>query len=502
MPAPETDSLDGAADPAPDGAISASVTSGDSATRPAAGSGERRTDSDRWMDDALQRRASPGPMGVFSPALEIPRRIQRFISTTPGLMTAVSALLVLAIIAAGGAMAGQATNQQGDLNTLVNRTEPVSFAAQDLYNSLSVADSVATTGFVEDAAGAADYQSSYREALDTASRAVVRAAAGIDDPSSREMELILEIQEKLPRYTSLITEAGVNNRQGLPVGGAYITQASSMMQDDILPAAGELHTRTSSEVGRQQIALTQPNWFALSGLVAAVVLLIIAQFYLAAQTNRRINPGYLAATVLMTIAMLWAGGSALNTWTNGSRGLDGTTQPLEALTTLRIEVQQTRTSEALGLVQRDYNDSDRSSFSDQIASIDAALEQLRPSISDRDAVDEARENLRSWDSAHADMLSLVREGDYAAAIRATVGDSPTVANDGSGTSAPPTVTESYQALDGNLRTLIDDTREQLREYLSDSRAAAQQVTSIVILLGLVSALCVIQGTRPRLQEYL
>ena len=253
---------------------------------------------------------------------------------------------------------------------------------------------------------------------------------------------------------------------------------------------------------RQQIALPHLNWFALSGLVAAVVLLIIAQFYLAAQTNRRINPGYLAATVLMTIAMLWAGGSALNTWTNGSRGLDGTTQPLEALTTLRIEVQQTRTSEALGLVQRDYNDSDRSSFSDQIASIDAALEQLRPSISDRDAVDEARENLRSWDSAHADMLSLVREGDYAAAIRATVGDSPTVANDGSGTSAPPTVTESYQALDGNLRTLIDDTREQLREYLSDSRAAAQQVTSIVILLGLVSALCVIQGTRPRLQEYL
>ncbi|HIW91965.1 MAG TPA: hypothetical protein H9870_09930 [Candidatus Corynebacterium avicola] len=454
------------------------------------------------MDDALQQRVGTGRLGVLSPALDAPRRFLKFISTTPGLMTVISGLMVLAIIAAGGAMAAQSANQQGDLNTLVNRTEPVSFAAQELYNSLSVADSVATTGFVEDATGPVDYEPSYREALDTASRAVVRAAAGIDDPSSREMELILEIQEKLPIYTSLITEAGVNNRQGMPIGGAYITQASSMMQDDLLPAAGELHASTSSEVGRQQLALTQPNWFALSGLVAAVVLLIIAQFYLAAQTNRRVNPGYLAATVLMTIAMLWAGGAALNTWTSGARGLDGTTQPLEVLTSLRIEVQQTRTSEALSLVQRDYNDVTQSSFSEQVASIDADLEQLRPSISDSDAVDDARENLRGWDNAHADMVSLVRQGDYAAAIRATVGDSPTVSNDGSGTSAEPTVTESYQALDENLRTLIDDTREQLREYLSDSRAAAQQVTSIVILLGLVSALCVIQGIRPRLQEYL
>lgn len=496
MPVPETSTPTEAVDPAAVGERNDDSTGSD-LPQEDIGPGGRREDADQWMDDTLQTRVGTNRLSIFTPALEIPRRFHRFVSTTPGLMTVISVILVLAILAAGGAMAGQAANRQGDLNTLVNRTEPVSFAAQELYNSLSVADSVATTGFVENAAGGVDTQSSYREALDTASRAVIRAAAGIDDPSSREMSLILEIQEKLPMYSSLITEAGVNNRQGLPVGGAYITQASSMMQDEILPAAGELHSSTSSEVGRQQIALTQPNWFALSGLVAAVVLLVIAQLMLAAKTNRRINPGYLAATVLMTIAMLWAGGSALNTWASGSRGLDGATQPLEVLTSQRIAVQQTRTTEALSLVQRDYNSGNQTDFSQQVAAIDRELEKLRPGIGEREALDEARENLRDWDSAHADVVSLVRQGDYTGAIRATVEDGEAVGSDDA-----PSVSESYQALDDNMRVLIDDTREQLREYLSDSRVAAQQVTSIVILLGLISALCVIQGTRPRLQEYL
>ncbi|WP_420098372.1 hypothetical protein [Corynebacterium sp.] len=489
MPVPTRDSRDGAADPASTGTFTTPDTEATSADTGASsiGPGGRRQDTDRWMDDSPTDGAGSRRLSVFTPALEVPRRFRRFVSTTPGLLTVVSVILVLAILAAGGAMAAQSSTQQGDLNTLVNRTEPVSFAAQELYNSLSVADSVATTGFVEDAAGGADTDPSYREAVDIASRAIVRAANGIDDPSTREMALILEIQEKLPIYTSLITEAGVNNRQGNPVGAAYVTQASTMMQDEILPAAGELYSNTSSEVGEQQLALTKPGWFALSGLVAAVVLLVIAQFWLAAHTNRRINGGYATATVLMTVALLWASGSALTTWTDGTRGLDGTAQPLETLTSLRITVQQARTTEALSLVEREYSDATQNDFSGQVSRIDRDLETLRTTVGDRGVLDEARENLRAWDNAHAEMLAYVQQGDYSAAIGATIGDSDL---------------HPYQRLDGNLRSLIDDTREQLRSYLADSRVSAQQVSALVILLGVISALCIIYGTRPRLQEYL
>lgn len=486
MPEPKSDSRDGAADPAPTGMFTDSAEQDSTSS---IGPGGQRRDTDRWMDESAAEGSASRRLSVFTPALETPRRFRRFVSTTPGLMTVVSVILVMAILAAGGAMAAQSAQQQNDLNTLVNRTEPVSFAAQELYNSLSVADSVATTSFVEDAAGSADTRTSYREAVDTASRAIIRAANGIDDPSTREMALILEIQEKLPIYTSLITESGVNNRQGLPVGAAYITQASAMMQDEILPAAGELYSNTSSEVGEQQLALTKPGWFALSGLVAAVLLLLVAQFWLAAQTNRRFNGGYASATILMTVALLWASGSALTTWTDGTRGLDGTAQPLETLTSLRIAVQQTRTTEALSLVRREYTDEAPQSFSDQVTMIDSELENLRDVAGDRAILDEARENLRAWDSAHASMLAHVQQGDHSEAIATTVGA-------GSDTAHP------YQQLDENLRVLIEDTREQLRVYLSDSRVSAQQVATLVILLGLISAMCIVYGTRPRLQEYL
>lgn len=481
MPVPTRDPSDGATDPASTGTF---MTLDENT---AIGPGGRRQDTDRWMDDTTTDGQGSRRLSVFTPAMEIPRRFRRFVSATPGLLTVVSVILVLAILAAGGAMAAQSSQQQGSLNTLVNRTEPVSFAAQELYNSLSVADSVATTGFVEDAAGGADTNASYREAVDIASRAIIRAANGIDDPSTREMALILEIQEKLPIYTSLITESGVNNRQANPVGAAYVTQASTMMQEEILPAAGELYSNTSSEVAEQQLALTKPGWFAMSGLVAAVLLLLVAQFWLAAQTNRRINGGYAAATVLMTLSLLWAGGAALTTWTDGTRGLDGTAQPLESLTSLRITVQQTRTTEALGLVQREYTDDTQTNFSDQVTRLDSGLEALRNTVGDREVLDEARENLRAWDNTHAQMLAHVQQGDYAAAINATIGDSDT---------------HPYQQLDENLRSLIDDTRDQLRTYLADSRVSAQQVSALVILLGVISALCIIYGTRPRLQEYL
>lgn len=459
---------------------------------PPQGQGTPRRDADRWMDeDALTDR--PRRLHIFTPLVEAPRRFLRFISTTPGLLTVVSVVLVAAIIAAGGAMAASSGNRQGELSTLVNRSEPVAFAAQELYNSLSVADAVATTGFLADSSRSAETRQDYRTAVDTASRAVIRASNGIDSPSSREMALILEIQEKLPSYVSLITEAGANNRQGYPVGAAYITQASSLMQDALLPAAAELYDRTSSSVAAEQHRLTKPSWFALSGLLAAVVLLVVAQFWLAAWSNRRISVGYAAATVLMGIALIWAGGSALTTWTEGSGGVSGTSQPLQTLTSLRIGVQQARSTEVLGLVQRDYSTGNQSDFSDRVATIDAQFEQLRSEVDDRptrEQIDDAREALRTWDNAHARMVSMVRQGDFTDAVQATVGDSA----DG--------VSRSFNDLDNTLEELINGSRDQLRIYLSDAGAAASRVNLLVLVLSALSILCVVQGTRPRLQEYL
>lgn len=474
-----------------------------------------RDDFDRWMDTDRAGGRSPR-LSIFAPALALPRRFTEFVSTSPGLLWVVSTVLVLAILAAGGAMAASSQSRQADLNKLVNGTEPLSYASQELFNSLSVADSVATTSFIQDGAGTGADDAAYTHALQNATQSVIRAANGIEDPSSRDMRLVLEIQQKLPDYVSLIAEAKVNNRVSNPVGGAYIAQASELMQNDLLTAASELYTRTNARVGEQQVGLTRPMWFPLSGLLAAVVMLVLAQFRLAALTNRRLNAGYGTATILMTLALLWTVGSAVVTWHAGANGLTRAAEPLETLTSVRIEAQQTRTTEALSLVRREYSDAERTSFSEHIRSIDAALDDLRDTVHDPALVDSSRELLRGWDTSHARTLTLIRDGDYPAAIRVAVAEGngatgPDDATDPAGTAADPGAagttgatgtTRNFARLDRQLQQLIAETRKDLRDYLIESRVSAERVTNLVVVFTVFSALCVILGTRPRLQEYM
>lgn len=450
----------------------------------------------------------------MNPALEAPRRFLKFASTSPGLLTIVSTILVLAILAAGGAMVYSSQNRQAQLNTLVNQTEPLSDAAQELFNSLSVADSVATTSFLRKSTTDAATRD-YDAAMSSASTSLIRATSGIDNIESREMELVLQIQNSMPEYVKLMSNAQTHDRLRNPVGASYLAQASTLMQDTMLPAAQELYSRTSEEVSTQQAKLSAPLWFPLSGIVAAIIMLVIAQFWLAALTNRRLNLGYVAATGLMLFALVWASISAALTWHAGNQDVQGTVRPLEQLTAVRISVQQSRTQEALGLIQRDYGEDRQQEFSDAMADIDSKLEGLRSQVSQPERIDTAREALRSWDESHAKMVSELQNGRYTEALAAALdtkvpeenkdGKDKTDIDGRDGKDDPLATgedTSDYTVVDNEMQELISSTREELRDILVEGRTAAGRVTNLVLALTVLSALCVFFGTRPRLQEFL
>lgn len=472
-------------------------------------------EADRWMDsDEHPTGRGSSFKGFVNPALEAPRRFLKFASTSPGLLTIVSTILVLAILAAGGAMVYSSQNRQAQLNTLVYQTEPLSDAAQELFNSLSVADSVATTSFLRKSTTDAATRD-YDAAMSSASTSIIRATSGIDDIESREMELVLQIQNSMPDYLKLMSNAQTHDRMRNPVGASYLAQASTLMQETMLPAAQELYSRTSEEVSTQQAKLSAPLWFPLSGIVAAIIMLVIAQFWLAALTNRRLNLGYVAATGLMLFALVWASISAALTWHAGNQDVQGTVRPLEQLTAVRISVQQSRTQEALGLIQRDYGEDRQQEFSDAMADIDSKLEGLRSQVSQPERIDTAREALRSWDESHAKMVSELQNGRYTEALAAALdtkvpeenkdGKDKTDIDGRDGKDDPLATgedTSDYTVVDNEMQELISSTREELRDILVEGRTAAGRVTNLVLALTVLSALCVFFGTRPRLQEFL
>ena len=494
---------------------------------------------DHWLDEA-ETTDAPGMSFIrrffrssFSGSTQIINRVFGFFGTTPGKMVVGMIVLTAALLAAGLSMANSVSNRQSELNHLLTSNEPMSNSAHKLYMSLSLADTIATTGFVQAGVEPENTREQYLRAIDSAAAEATSAVLDSDDDEEYLRQLAVQIQRQLPVYTGLVEAARTNNRAGNAVGAAYMSNASAMMRDEILPAAASLFRLSSNNVSEQQDQLTRPQWVPLSGLVAALLFLGLAQYWLWRISRRRFNRGFAAATVMMVVALLWVSGTNVYTWHLGNRGFTEASTPWDSLTQARIDAQRTRTEEILALVQRRTNYNPSLEFSSTNKHISAALddysnssalrtaaetsadEEVVDGVSSDDAadsstIDEARTALQEWDEAKAHLLRALDSGNYeqalALATDSTMGAQGSGADStgtaGSGTNQTMSSAAAFEKLDAALATLIANARDSMRSYLSESLAALNLVAAAVSLLSLLSVLAIWLGIRPRMVEYL
>lgn len=493
---------------------------------------------DHWLDEA-ETTDAPGMSFIrrffrssFSGSTQIITRVFGFFGTTPGKMVVGMIVLTAALLAAGLSMANSVSNRQSELNHLLTSTEPMSNSAHKLYMSLSLADTIATTGFVQAGVEPENTREQYLGAIDSAAAEATSAVLDSDDDEEYLRQLAVQIQRQLPVYTGLVEAARTNNRAGNAVGAAYMSNASAMMRDEILPAAASLFRLSSNNVSEQQDQLTRPQWVPLSGLVAALMFLGLAQYWLWRISRRRLNRGFAAATVMMVVALLWVSGTNVYTWHLGSRGFTEASTPWDSLTQARIDAQRTRTEEILALVQRRTNYNPSLEFSSTNKHISAALDDYSNSsalrtaaetsadegsadkasadATDLSTIDEARTALQEWDEAKAHLLRALDSGNYeqalALATDSTMGAQGSGADStgtaGSGTNQTMSSAAAFEKLDAALATLIANARDSMRSYLSESLAALNLVAAAVSLLSLLSVLAIWLGIRPRMVEYL
>ena len=509
---------------------------------------------DHWLDEA-ETTDAPGMSFIrrffrssFSGSTQIITRVFGFFGTTPGKIVVGMIVLTAALLAAGLSMANSVSNRQTELNHLLTSTEPMSNSAHKLYMSLSLADTIATTGFVQAGVEPENTREQYLGAIDSAAAEATSAVLDSDDDEEYLRQLAVQIQRQLPVYTGLVEAARTNNRAGNAVGAAYMSNASAMMRDEILPAAASLFRLSSNNVSEQQDQLTRPQWVPLSGLVAALLFLGLAQYWLWRISRRRFNRGFAAATVMMVVALLWVSGTNVYTWHLGNRGFTEASTPWDSLTQARIDAQRTRTEEILALVQRRTNYNPSLEFSSTNKHISAALDDYSNSSAlrtaakasadetsvdkasiDETSIDEARMALQEWDEAKAHLLRALDSGNYeqalALATDSTMGvpgsgtagsdsagsgaDSPDASAAGSGSDTAGSGTNqimssaaAFEKVDAALATLIANARDSMRSYLSESLAALNLVASAVSLLSLLSVLAIWLGIRPRMVEYL
>jgi hypothetical protein len=83
--------------------------------------------------------------------------------------------------------------------------------------------------------------------------------------SSSALASLGTIADQLPVYSGLVESARANNRQGFPIGAAYLRQAATLSTTTILPAADRLYAVESGRLNddyRTPVLVWPANYLA------------------------------------------------------------------------------------------------------------------------------------------------------------------------------------------------------------------------------------------------
>ena len=403
-------------------------------------------------------------------------------------MLAIGAVLAMLGVLSAFAISTTITERQQQLTNVLDHTEPMAFAAGQLYTTLSVADAAAATALISGTEPQAVRQR-YEQAITDAAVALTRASSGLTDPAL--VELLGRTNAQLAVYTGLIETARTNNRVGNPVGSSYLSEASALMQQSILPDAQRLYEATSARVDAE--TTTSAKIPAPVIIVVASTLLFgaFAHRWLARHTKRRVNVGLVIGGLAIAVMIIWVG-TALAISTAGSRAAKNTAaESLRTVTSLAITAQQARADETLALIRRGDEDVRKRSYYQRVDQMRTELNDYlaRKNTVDTSGLAQADQLLQKWRQADERIDDYIKVGNYRAATQVALGT-------GDDDSTP-----AFDKLNDALSQGIQESRKQLRNDISSARRVLSGTTVGGAMLSVGAALAVALGLWPRLSEY-
>ncbi|MFF8290610.1 hypothetical protein ACF068_15465 [Streptomyces sp. NPDC016309] len=424
-------------------------------------------------------------------------RLRAAATTEPGRLRVLGAVLAALVVTFGAVTAFEVSDRAAAADDVVSRSQPLSADAADIYRSLADADTAAASGFLAGAQEPAGARARYEKDVTTASRLIVKAAANTDgsSPSARD---IATLNEYLPRYTGLMERARAANRQGLPLGGAYLRYANQQMTTRLLPAAERLYGAETARLDRDdRDARAWPFLSAATGLVVLAVLLW-AQRRTYLRTNRVFNHGLLAATAASAVVLLWlvAGHAVARAELTEARAHGQ--ESLEVLNEARINSLKARANENLTLVARGAvltedgkGDKYETDYGTGMKRLTTALGEAGR-LADDDAgatpVAEAAHRVAEWRQRHRAARETDDAGDFEGALARVIG-----AEDSTG--------ESFDRVDAALDTALDHEQGEFTRAARDGRGALAGLPAGAAVLAVLGAAGAVMGVNRRLSEY-
>ncbi|SCX19922.1 hypothetical protein [Mycolicibacterium fluoranthenivorans] len=405
--------------------------------------------------------------------------LRRFARTTPGAVSVIVIVVVAGALIAAAISAAQLNGRIAERNAILERSEPLAYAAHNLYAALSAADAAAVSAFLSNEIGTGPMRKRYQQALADASSALADATAGATDVQARTA--MAEISAQLSAYTGLVEAARANDRQGFPVGSGYLREASAMMQTELLPAAERIYSRDAATVDGDQRAVGSLPVLGLVLMALGLIAIVVGSVVVYRRTNRMFNIGLVVAAVAVLVAAGWLVIATQLAAVDIGQSRSAGTERFAALAKARILALQTRTVETLQLVARGDIGTSNATFDKNVADLNGLLDN-GPAA----AVD----GVSKWTASHRKHTDRYSSGDYAGAVVQAIGG------------APDASAAQFEIVDNSLRTELAATRATLRgEVASAGHRLAWSPTAVLVLL-VIAAAAAVAGLWPRLKEFL
>jgi hypothetical protein len=318
-------------------------------------------------------------------------------------------------------------------SSVVTVREPLSLDAQQIYRHLSDANDTAATAFLsgglEPVAARQRYLADIRAAGSEIEAATAQGGAALGADSAD----LATLATQLPVYAGEVETARADNRLALPLGAAYLREASALMRGTLLPAAGDMYTTENAGLratSAQATGLPLIVITVVAGLGTGYVLFRVSR-WLNRVTHRVLNPGLLVAGMAAAVSLLWFGGAYAvgrsDLMTAQARG----SAPVEALARADIAALQAHSFESLTLIDNAGDDSYQQAYLRQQAALGPGPGTLLTAAQTAAAGSEASgqataavSSAQAWYKAHASVRALDNSGNHTAAVGSVLGSGP------------------------------------------------------------------------------
>lgn len=415
--------------------------------------------------------APGGQMVPATPGTVAPRKVAT--SAQRVMRICLVSVIVSLLVAVLGFAAAQ--NQAAGMDRATAGADRV-LTVMAVRSALLEADGAATNAFLVGGLEPQDRREVYDAAVAEAAGLLTELAGGAD----ADADLIAELNVDLATYTSLVEAARVNNRQGFPVGAAYLDQASTLVREGMLTDLDQVLVIAADEAAAD-FGATNRAIAVVVVLVVALGVLIVCQVRLASMTRRRLNPGLALATVLMIVAFVAGGVTAASAGLSAAQTRTESYRPTLAIAQAGVLAAEARTLESFTLIKRGSGQAYEDQFVERTTEAMSLLEgQDRGDLVDL---------LQTWLDEHTEIRALDDGGQWEDAVDLATTD----ADDGP--------SAAYAAFVEANDAAVAEGSTEVSDALSGDAGRARVASWVLAVTGLLAAFACWRGTAARREEY-